>query len=112
MSVFKTAGTWFVYATNFQIIGLSETWLHNSITNHEILPKAYSIYSKDRGSRDPKKARCIGTIPSIVLKYCGYALALPLHHLFTSSITCGAIPSEWKMYKIINVINSVVKISD
>ena len=51
MSVFKTAGTWFVYATNFQIIGLSETWLQNSITNHEILPKAYSIYSKDRGSR-------------------------------------------------------------
>ena len=41
----------FVYATDFQIIGLSETWLFDNITDLEILPQAYSLYWKDRGSR-------------------------------------------------------------
>jgi len=36
---------------NLQIIGLSETWLSKSITDHEILPQAYTIYRKDRGTR-------------------------------------------------------------
>jgi len=41
----------FVYASNFQIISLSETWLSEAITDLEILPQGYSLYRKDRGSR-------------------------------------------------------------
>ena len=41
----------FVYASDFQIIGLSKTWLSNNITDLEILPHGYSLYRKDRGSR-------------------------------------------------------------
>ena len=41
----------FVYASDFQIIGLSETWLSDNITDLEILPQAYSLYRKDRESR-------------------------------------------------------------
>ena len=41
----------FVYVSNFQIIGLSETWLSNDILDTEILPTEYIIYRKDRGSR-------------------------------------------------------------
>ena len=41
----------FVYASDFQIIGLSETWLSDNIADLEILPQAYSLYRKDRGSR-------------------------------------------------------------
>jgi len=40
----------FVYSSDFQIIGVSETWLNDTITDCEILFKAYSIYRKDRGS--------------------------------------------------------------
>ena len=41
----------FVYASDFQIIGLSETWLSNNITDLEIFPHGYLLYRKDRGSR-------------------------------------------------------------
>ena len=41
----------FVYASDFQIIGLSETWLHEAIADLEILPQGYTMFRKDRGSR-------------------------------------------------------------
>jgi len=41
----------FIYASDLQIICLSETWLSEGITDHEILPQAYTIYRKDRGTR-------------------------------------------------------------
>ena len=41
----------FVYASDFQIIGLSETWLHEAIADLEILPLGYTMFRKDRGSR-------------------------------------------------------------
>ena len=41
----------FVYASNFQIISLSETWLSETITDLAILPQGYSLYRKNRGSR-------------------------------------------------------------
>ena len=50
-------------------------------------------------------------ISPIVLKHCAYALASPLHQLFTASITSGAVPPEWKMYKIIAVYKSGDKTS-
>jgi len=55
---------------------------------------------------DPNKACGVDAIPLIVLKHCAYAFASPLHHLFTTSITSEAIPSEWKMHKIKAVYKS------
>jgi len=55
MSVCKTAGVWqktyfFSKFYIFQIIRLSETWLSEGITDHEILLQAYTTYRKDRGT--------------------------------------------------------------
>jgi len=46
------------------------------------------------------KACGIDNIPPIVLKNCARAIVLPIH----TSINSGAIPTEWKMHKIIAVI--------
>jgi len=40
-----------VYGHDFDIICLTETWLNNSINDHEILPTGYSIYRHDRAGR-------------------------------------------------------------
>jgi hypothetical protein len=37
-----------VLTNHFDIIALTETWLNDSVTNHEILPHGYTIYLKDR----------------------------------------------------------------
>lgn len=39
----------FIYSSLPDIIGVTETWLNDSIMNNEILPYDYSIYRKDRG---------------------------------------------------------------
>ena len=36
-----------VLTNHFDIIALTETWLNDSVTNHEILPDSYTIYRKD-----------------------------------------------------------------
>jgi len=41
----------FVYASNFQIIGLSETWLSDNVTDLEILPQAYSLTPSTDGMK-------------------------------------------------------------
>jgi len=46
-----TAFQSFIYASNFKIIALSETWLHNAVLDSEILPHGYTIYRAGRGSR-------------------------------------------------------------
>ena len=40
-----------IYSSNFNIVGVTETWLTTDITNKEILPKGFNIYRKDRQSR-------------------------------------------------------------
>jgi len=50
---------------------------------------------------DPNKASGIDNIPPTILKHCAYALALPIHHLFTISVHSEIIPTEWKLHKII-----------
>ena len=40
-----------VYSSTFNIIGLTETWLKDSILNSEILPTGYTIYRLDHPSR-------------------------------------------------------------
>ena len=40
-----------VYSSNFDIIGVTETWLNNAISDNEILP-GFSIYHFDRCTRD------------------------------------------------------------
>jgi len=60
---------------------------------------------------DTNEAGGIDNTPPTVLKHCAFALAVPIHHLFMTSITNGAIPSEWKMHKIIAVCKSVDKSS-
>ncbi len=41
----------YVYSATPDIIGVTETWLNDSILNNEILPYDYSIFRKDRNSR-------------------------------------------------------------
>ncbi len=41
----------FIYSSLPDIIGVTETWLNDSIMNNEILSYDYSIYRKDRSSR-------------------------------------------------------------
>ena len=60
---------------------------------------------------DPNKASGIDNIPPTVLKHCAFALAIPIHHLFMTSITSGTIPSEWKLHKITAVPKSGDKTS-
>ena len=40
-----------VYSSTYNIIGLTETWLSDSILDSEILPTGYTIYRLDRPSR-------------------------------------------------------------
>lgn len=40
-----------VYAKEFDIIALTETWLDQSVMDHEIIPHGYSIFRKDRSNR-------------------------------------------------------------
>ena len=41
----------FVYSSNYNLIGLTETWLDSNILDNEILPKGYIIYRRDRCTR-------------------------------------------------------------
>ena len=41
----------FVYSLNFDVVGVTETWLSDMILDKEIIPYGYSIYRKDRASR-------------------------------------------------------------
>ena len=41
----------FIYSLNFDVVGVTETWLSNMILDKEIIPYGYSIYRKDRTSR-------------------------------------------------------------
>ena len=40
-----------MYSTSFIIYCVTETWLSDSIFDHEILPCGYSLYRKDRATR-------------------------------------------------------------
>ena len=40
-----------MYSSTYNIIGLTETWLSDSILDSEILPTGYTIYRQDRPSR-------------------------------------------------------------
>jgi len=41
----------FVYSNSVDILGVTETWLTDSIYDQEILPTNFTIYHKDRDSR-------------------------------------------------------------
>ncbi len=41
----------FVYTTDPDVIGVTETWLNDSFSDKEILPYDYQIFRKDRSSR-------------------------------------------------------------
>ena len=41
----------FVYASNYNVYRITETWLSDHIYDNEILPSDYVIYRKDRSSR-------------------------------------------------------------
>ena len=59
----------------------------------------------------PNKARGIDNIAPVILKNCAFALALPIHHLFTISLHSRNLPCEWKIHKIIPVFKSGDKTS-
>ena len=42
----------------------------------------------------------IDNIGPKLLRNCALALYLPIHHLFTSSLGTGVVPSEWKLHII------------
>ena len=41
----------YIYASSFDIICVTETWLNSDIADNEVLPKGYNIYRRDRGHR-------------------------------------------------------------
>jgi len=49
------------------------------------------------------KATGMDNIASSILKNCACALAVPLCHLFATSLDNGVIPTEWKIHMIIPV---------
>jgi len=57
---------------------------------------------------NPNKARGIAPV---VLKNCAFALASPIHHLFTTCLQSGNLPSEWKTHKTTPVYKSGDKTS-
>jgi len=40
-----------VYTGKFDIVTVSETWLEDTLFDHEILPTGYTIFRKDRVNR-------------------------------------------------------------
>lgn len=51
-------------------------------------------------SLDASKAMGIDGIPPKLLKHCSLALYIPVHHLFSVSLTKHVIPCEWKCHSI------------
>ena len=41
----------FVYASDFNVLCITETWLSDHISDGEILPSDFVLYRKDRPSR-------------------------------------------------------------
>ena len=41
----------FVYSSSLNVIALTETWLHDSVCDNEVLPSHYNIYRCDHSSR-------------------------------------------------------------
>ena len=41
----------YVYSSDFNVLAVTETWLHDYIFDNEILSSGYNIYRKDRNSR-------------------------------------------------------------
>ena len=79
----------------------------NSIDNsldaiHLTVPEVFQALIK----LNPSKAGGIDNITPTILRNCASALAAPLHHLFTTSLNNGTIPTEWKTHKIIPIYKS------
>ena len=55
---------------------------------------------------DPTKAKGIDDIGPMVLRGCSLSLYIPLHHLFTQSLSNSTIPSEWLIHLICPVFKS------
>ena len=51
-------------------------------------------------SLDVSKSMGVDGIPSKLLKSCALALYIPIHHLFSVSLTKHIIPNEWKCHSI------------
>ena len=79
----------------------------NSIDNsldaiHLTVPEVFQALIK----LNPSKAGGIDNVTPTILRNCASALAAPLHHLFTTSLNDGTIPTEWKKHKIIPIYKS------
>ena len=46
--IYRLVSLMLAYSSNYAIIGVTETWLNDSITNNEIPPIDFVIYHKDR----------------------------------------------------------------
>ena len=52
------------------------------------------------------KAMGIDRIGPLVLKSCADVLCVPIHHLFTVSLSNGHLPSEWRIHLITPIFKS------
>ena len=57
-------------------------------------------------SLDPTKSSGCDSIGSKLLKHCALALYLPLHHLYSVSLSKKSIPYEWKCHSISPIFKS------
>ena len=55
---------------------------------------------------DTSKAMGIDNISPKILKHCAPALYLPIHHLFSLSLSSQRLPSEWCLHSIIPIFKS------
>ena len=55
---------------------------------------------------DTSKAMGIDNIVPTILKFCAPALYLPIHHLFSLSLSHQCLPAKWCIHSIVPVFNS------
>ena len=55
---------------------------------------------------DTSKAMGIDNIGPKILKFCAPALYLPIHHLFSLSLSHQCLPAEWCIHSIVPVFKS------
>ena len=101
------------------IIGITESWANNDITNAELGPEGYVMFRKDRIGRrgggvllyikdtipvnnmKENKSPGVDGISPKILKETVEQISTPLAHVFNMSLQEGIVPLEWKEANIV-----------
>ncbi len=110
--------------SNEQKATLFNNYFHSVYSSSHNLPNSDQFYStndtpcitsitiseadvyKALSSLDPNKTMGIDNLAPLLLKKCSLALTTPLHHLFTTFISSGLLPSQWRTHLITPIFKS------